>query len=103
MSMQFQTETLDEDMMFLEALMNWPRAWDMQQKILSINAREESKRSKVEAVEEDGGVIRANMSKKDKPYREYFSELTRYELDLLYSAYFNDFRVFGYDPCEDLM
>ena len=94
-------------MEFIERVMRLPRAWDLHQQILASNSEEMEKMSDVEAEEEESEesgaeILRANVSKRDRTYDEYMSDLTKEELDLLYSVYYYDFTVYGYDPCDGL-
>ena len=91
-------------MLFIEELMNLPKAWDLQQIILANNEEELAKINSVDNGRESssGKVLRANVSKRDKLFQDYISELTADELDLLYTAYYYDFYIYGYDVCDGL-
>lgn len=47
------------------------------------------------------GFFQRNTSaKKCATYEEYMKQLTRRDIDLLYTAYYLDFKLFGYEPLE---
>ena len=96
-------------MEFMEQLLDLPPAWDMQQQIIAHNSDEVKKLQDLEAEEREdaelaksSGTLRANVSNRQRPYEEYIRELTKEELDLLYTVYYHDFNIYGYDPCEGL-
>jgi len=85
--------------------MKLPPAYEVQQKFMAKNQREIRKNlaaSDDEQEEPEQELMRANISKRDRLYDEYMSELTKYEMDVLYTAYYGDFKAFGYCPCEEL-
>ena len=100
-----QSETLEEDMTFVEELMQLPPAWQLHQQILASNQAELSKMQSLNqssGSQQDKDLLRANVSKRNRPYGDYMSQLTREEMNLLYTVYFYDFKVFDYDPCDGL-
>ena len=64
-------------MAFIEELMNLPKAWDLHQKILAGNDAEITKISKAvqgaEGHTYSSGVLRANVSKRDRTFEQYMS------------------------------
>ena len=94
-----QVETLTEDIKFIEDLLKLPPVWDVQQQIIA-----NGEMNKILPTSEDGEnlVYRANAFDKEFTYPEYMSQLTRLEIDMLYTVFYNDFNVFGYQPCEGL-
>ena len=43
-----------------------------------------------------------NKTTKNITYKDYMSQLSHFEMNLLYSAYYEDFELFGYNPCDGL-
>ena len=95
-----QVESLTEDIKYIEDLLGLPPVWDVQQGVLAAKALVDV----VEEEDEDGQqVFKINSQQKPKSYEDCMSSLSKTELDLLYTVYYNDFRVFDYDPCDDLL
>ena len=102
-------ESLEADLKFIEEVIGLPPAWEVLQEIMAKNPIELKKQDRAAAnpiskrrTRRSAAVILANVSKRDFTYSEYMSQLSEFEINLLYTAYFHDFEVFGYDPCKDL-
>ena len=100
----FQVETIEEDLAMLDDL------------LIKVYPTEEEKKQ----IEKNTQSIKEDYAKhvrKDyiqwvddaeyqsgcfgrKTYLEYMNELTDTEIDLLYTAYYQDFKLFGYEPWE---
>ena len=44
--------------------------------------------------------IDSNETKKRYSFKDFMNQLSEFEINLLYSAYYEDFVAFGYNPCE---
>ena len=97
-------ESLQEDLEYIEKLLSLPPAYQVMLKVLASNQKEimKNKRASTNPEREGSDSMRANISKRDRTYKEYMSDLSKFELDLLYTALYRDFSILGYDPCEGL-
>ena len=103
-----KVESYEEDMKFFEDVLGLPPVWDCLQNLETLIGRNTV--SDVNSGDIPSTVekptpskkINFNQTKKRLTYAEYMSQLSAFERKLLYSAYYQDFKVFGYNPCDGL-
>ena len=99
-------ETYEEDMKFFEELLELPPVWDCLHGGNATAQHGQEKRwgnfSCWHEPSNDTTKIIFNEAKKKPSFKQYMSQLSDFEMNLLYSAYYNDFNMFGYNPCEGL-
>ena len=101
-------ESYEEDMKFFEDLLELPPVWDCLhgKNPTSVAQKEHVKnRGKFSCVSEQQKAKRKldfNRGNKDFSMKEYLSSMSDFEKNLFYSAYYEDFLLFDYNPCEGL-
>ena len=101
-------ESYEEDMKFFEDLLELPPVWDcLHGKVPTSVAQKEhvKNRGKFSCVSEQQKAKRKldfNRGNKDFSMKEYLSSMSDFEKNLFYSAYYEDFLLFDYNPCEGL-
>ena len=98
--MCLQVESLEEDLQFIEDLLDLPDVWPVHQTIIAHSKKK--KPVTVYAGSMGKAILKANSFEKEKSYEEYMSQLTLDEMYQLYTTYYNDFILFDYDPCDGL-
>jgi len=96
-----QVETMNEDMEFVEDVLQLPQAWELQKKIIDTN----NKFRKLDisrSIKLPSNGLAAHPSFYNHTYEEYMSQLSDVEMEMLYNVYQHDFILFDYDPCEGL-
>ena len=92
-------------MKFFEDILGLPRVWDcLHGKIPNlITENEENKNRKaLRCTQQNPEKGYFNENGKRFSYQEYMNQLSEFEISLLYSAFFEDFEVFDYNPCASL-
>ena len=95
-------------MKFFEDLLGLDPVWDCVQNVITpsnsdVSSEEDWGDLQCTQKESDSNEkINFNQTKKRLTFAEYMSLLSPFERKLLYSAYYEDFKVFGYNPCHDL-
>lgn len=111
-SFSLQVETLDEDIRFMEDILQISSTHNLLNS--STHTHDGLPAASSEPVltgdskilmqtesERDGPerFIQKNKSTYKKTVEQYYEMLTATERDLIYTAYYHDYLLFGYDPC----
>ena len=89
-------------MEFVEEILGIESTFQFQQEV-TVFAREKipiDKPSDIYRSDKISGDFKVNSHAKPMPYEHYMSQLTEEEFSMFYSIYYQEFRIFGYDPCE---
>ena len=101
-------ESYEEDMKFLENLLGLPPVWDCLHDTAFSVSTGKGQKFDWESIKCAKDLVNStkkmdfNETKKRYSFKEFMSQLSEFEINLLYSAYYEDFVAFGYDPCEGL-
>ena len=96
-------------MEFLENLLGLPPVWDCLHDTESNSGARNGQELNWENIKcakdlsNSTEKIDFNETKKRHSYKEYMSQLSDFEMNLFYSAYYEDFMAFGYNPCDGLL
>ena len=89
-------------MKFFEDILGLPNVWDcLHGRILNSSTGDKQHKGR-RCTNKTPKRGYFNENEKSYSYRQYMNQLSDFEIDLFYSAYFEDFELFDYNPCEGL-
>jgi len=95
-------ESIEKDFKLFESFFKMPPAWDCLQHFLTGAPSTDGTYAPCSYGSKVASDLSINKSKKHFSYSQYMRQLSEFEFDLLHSLYSQDFRVFGYEPCDFL-